>query len=206
VGIEDFAHGPTIIASAHDPAFLDPAVRPENSLYSYMGIRTPNTLQHCSAHDHEPHTSNTELPLGWMILHTPRHTPDEIAIWNTNERMLYIGDTIYEHAAILIMSQGSLADWWTSVESLIQLVSGEDRTSKIPARISTGHITVGKDAKEVLESVQTFVREIINVREPVRRRRMKGMEVFINYQQDRMGFAMDIPERLVEEVRKKIRI
>ena len=63
------------------------------------------------------------VPLGVVVLHTPGHTPDELALWDESETMLYVGDTLYEWAHIIFPSEGSIVQWLQTVDGLIALVT-----------------------------------------------------------------------------------
>ena len=57
--------------------------------------------------------------MGMQLLHTPGHTPDELALWDEAETMLYIGDTLYEWAPIIFPNEGSIVQWLETVDALL---------------------------------------------------------------------------------------
>lgn len=60
--------------------------------------------------------------LGLTIYHTPGHTPDEIAIWDAQERVIFVGDTMYEWARIVFPLEGDLRLYSQTLARLKTLV------------------------------------------------------------------------------------
>ncbi len=60
--------------------------------------------------------------LDLIIYHTPGHTPDEIAIWDPQERVIFVGDTMYEWAHIVFPLEGNLRLYSDSLGRLKSLV------------------------------------------------------------------------------------
>lgn len=91
VGTEPFAADTPILSSGNDPSFLTPDQLQYSSLCAYLGIKlpkyTPTLVPHNYSIPQSPHVH---------VLHTPGHTPDEVAIWDESEGMLYVGDTLYD--------------------------------------------------------------------------------------------------------------
>jgi glyoxylase-like metal-dependent hydrolase (beta-lactamase superfamily II) len=203
VGVEQFSDS-TILVSGHSPSFISRANLPEHSLCSFLDISTPSYTPKLVPHD-TLLTSPTGASLGLCLLHTPGHTPDELALWNEDERMLYVGDTLYEHAPIIFPNEGSIVQWFASVEWLIKLVQGADARRHGPdaplARINAGHVTAGRPALDVLLATEAFMRDVISGKESVKDRRMKRGEPFVEYVQDDGRFRLQCPERLVLEAR-----
>jgi glyoxylase-like metal-dependent hydrolase (beta-lactamase superfamily II) len=138
------------------------------------------------------------VQLGLTILHTPGHTPDELAVWDEAEGVLYVDDTLYERAAIIFPNEGSIVDWWRSVENLLRLVQGKG------AKICAGHVTAGQDAEDVLKATLAFMRDVLTGKEEVVHREQKRGESFAVYFQEGGRFSLGTPERLVEEAKQKI--
>ena len=61
---------------------------------------------------------------GLVVYQTPGHTPDEVAVWDPQERYLFVGDTLYEWAPIIFPLEGSLFRFSESLGRLKTLVSG----------------------------------------------------------------------------------
>lgn len=68
--------------------------------------------------------------LGITIIHTPGHTPDELAWYDHAERLLFVGDSFYEQGPdlmpIIFPPQGSLIEWFYSVRKLRDFVLSQD--------------------------------------------------------------------------------
>jgi len=59
-----------------------------------------------------------------VIYHTPGHTPDELAIWDPLERVLFVGDTLYEWVPIVFPLEGDLKLYSNTLGRLKTLVQG----------------------------------------------------------------------------------
>ncbi|CDO72467.1 hypothetical protein BN946_scf184980.g8 [Trametes cinnabarina] len=123
LGVEQFAEDSLILASGHDPAFLAPETLPQHSLCADLGIHAPSYRPVLLSHQAQI-TSRDRKTLGMTLLHTPGHTPDEVALWDEEEGMLYVGDTLYERAPIIFPSEGSIVKWLGTIDSLTALVTG----------------------------------------------------------------------------------
>ncbi|KAI0072537.1 Metallo-hydrolase/oxidoreductase [Panus rudis PR-1116 ss-1] len=197
LGVEQFASDSAIYASAHDPTFLSPTNLPKHSLCKDMGISTPQYTPVLLPDNHELAIGGVSL--GMRVLHTPGHTPDEVALWDEEEGMLYVGDTLYEWAPIIFPNEGSIVTWFRSVDSLVRLVSEHSRHSGLRIRISCGHVTAGQDALDVLRKTREFMVDVVKGKEKVRERFEKRGEVCVQYVQEGMRFSLVCPERLVKE-------
>lgn len=114
-----------MLASSHSPEFLSKSNIPENSLCNYLRIRTPEYVPKLVPHGY---TIGTQ---GVTVLHTPGHTPDSLALYDptSTPRMLYVGDTLYESAPIIFPNEGSIMDWFKSIEGLIGFVKTREEES-----------------------------------------------------------------------------
>ncbi|KAF8656818.1 hypothetical protein AX16_002367 [Volvariella volvacea WC 439] len=102
-----------IIASDYSPSFLSSANLAENSLCTSLGLQLPGYTPTLVPHLYELHSpTDPKQSLGLTILHTPGHTPDELALYDAEERMLYVGDILYEHERIIFPNEGSVIDWF----------------------------------------------------------------------------------------------
>jgi glyoxylase-like metal-dependent hydrolase (beta-lactamase superfamily II) len=199
VGVEEFARDSQILASSYSPSFLEPESLPTHTLCKFLDIAVPSYKPTLVAHNHAIRMSqaNDRNPwTGLRVLHTPGHTPDELAIWDVGERMLYVGDTLYEWTPIIFPAEGSITMWLNTVEELLQLVGVEE------TKISCGHTTAGKPAREVITGAKSFMMDVLEGREPVRRQYEKRGEVFVEYVQDSHRFSLACPERLVREAQQ----
>ena len=94
-----------IAASGHDRAFTDAALDAERdaSLAIEYGCveLAPYSVSRWLQHEER-------IALGdgdddhLIVLHTPGHTPDSLCLWLERDRILFCGDTIYPHAAIIL--------------------------------------------------------------------------------------------------------
>ncbi len=207
VGVEQFAIDSPVFVSSHSPAFISPANLSIHSLCKELSIQTPRYTPTLVSHNQEirikdprcsdTDTANPTLSLGVLVLHTPGHTPDELALWDVDDNMLYVGDTLYEWATIIFPNEGSVVDWFDSVDALIELVEGRN------ASISCGHTTAGRPATEVLQCAKEFMMDVLSSREKVRESFEKRGETFEVYIQEGMRFSLGCPKRLIEEAREK---
>ncbi|KAF7330506.1 Molybdopterin synthase sulfur carrier subunit [Mycena venus] len=140
LGMEQF-NDSRILASSHSPSFVSPSNLPTHSLCESMGIPTPSYTPILVPHEY--------AILGMYIFHTPGHTPDELAVYDAAEKMLYVGDSLYEEEAIIFPNEGSIVEWMSSIEYLIVFVEAkENRTG------------------EVLSATKTFMEDVIAGKEP----------------------------------------
>lgn len=100
--------------------------------------------------------------LGLTIYQTPGHTPDELAIWDRQERVLYVGDTLYEWAPILFSLSGNLDDYALTLHKLQRLVDEWNRDAAEGDRVTMacGHCTQDTPAAEFLYAVDDFLDKI----------------------------------------------
>jgi glyoxylase-like metal-dependent hydrolase (beta-lactamase superfamily II) len=62
-------------------------------------MQTPQySVTHWVADGERVSFGSEHLDLGLVIYQTPGHTPDELAIWDEDERALFVGDSVYEWA------------------------------------------------------------------------------------------------------------
>lgn len=159
------------------------------------------------------------MSLGVTVLHTPGHTPDELALYDADEKMLYVGDTLYEHEHIIFPKEGSIVEWMSSVEYLTSFVKSQTQspdqhaTTEVPSlgsvaldtRINSGHCTVSQPALEVLTATKRFMTDVLAGREPIKKRTEKRGEETVEYRQQGGRFSLICPERLVLEARNTLR-
>ncbi len=193
-----------ILASQHSPSFVSPDHLPEHSLCHALHIKTPKYTATLVPHlhtiqaDYSTPTPNYSTSLGVVVHHTPGHTPDELTLWDESERMLYVGDTVYEWEHIIFPKEGSIVQWLQSMDALIELVGTSE------ARICCGHVTAGRPAKDVLTAAKAFMMDVLSEKENVRSRFEKRGEVSVEYVQAGSRFSLICPERLVVVARQKV--
>jgi glyoxylase-like metal-dependent hydrolase (beta-lactamase superfamily II) len=156
------------------------------------------------AADAQPVTYNGQN-LGLQIIHTPGHTPDELALWDVHERVLFVGDTMYEWAHIVFPKEGNLITYSVTLGKLKQLVVGWNEDSSLPkVKIACGHITDSADGEELLHEVDTTFYHCVNGwLEPT------GNDVFrdepvISFARADGRISFSAPKRLFEDFRQNI--
>lgn len=123
-GIEEFTDSESAIwASSFDKDFIQGADRlPESSLCRFVGMETPNYQVTGWANDGQSLVDSQGEDLGLKFYHAPGHTPDQLAIWDHQERFLFVGDSIYEWAAILFPREGNVTTYSKTIGKLKKLV------------------------------------------------------------------------------------
>lgn len=148
------------------------------------------------------------------ILHTPGHTPDEIALYDEAEKMLYVGDSLYEWEPIIFPKEGSIITWFSSMEYLISFVKKQnsllqvsDEKSQAPSEIliNSGHCTAHQPALDVLLEANAFMEDVIEGREEVKERGWSRGEETVMYGKTGDRFSLRCPERLVREAQAAVR-
>ncbi|RDX42120.1 Metallo-hydrolase/oxidoreductase [Lentinus brumalis] len=198
LGVEQFAHDSPVLASGYDPSFLAPASLPTHSLCESLHIRTPSYTPSLRRQG-EVILSQGGVHLGMKLLHTPGHTPDELALWDEDEAMLYVGDTLYEWAHIIFPNEGSIVQWLGTVDALTILVQSSARPEE--AKINCGHKTANCAALEVLQTTKAFMLDVLEGREEVKSRMTKRGEEHVEYVQEAGRYSLVCPERLVKEAK-----
>jgi glyoxylase-like metal-dependent hydrolase (beta-lactamase superfamily II) len=160
---------------------------------------TPNyTVTHWSP-DNEQLTHHSRA-LGLQILHTPGHTPDELAVWDAHERWLFVGDTLYERAPIVFPKEGDIVQYMGTLEKLRAFLADENKDSERKARVACGHETDAADGEEIVGAVIARFWEIMDGNAILEDSFTERGEVY-----DRWGFArfsVLTPRRLMEDARK----
>ncbi|TFK72915.1 Metallo-hydrolase/oxidoreductase [Pluteus cervinus] len=204
LAIEQFAGSP-ILASSHSPEFLSPSALPHNTLCSSLGLELPQYTPTLVPHGFEIHTSEG-TPTGVKVLHTPGHTPDELALYDETEKMLYVGDTLYEKERIIFPNEGSISIWFSSMDFMIDFVEKENRRIMgVPGGqsgevlINAGHATSLRPALEVLNGAKAFLAEVVEGKELVKRKYVVRGEMNVEYDQESGQFSLRCPEKLVVE-------
>lgn len=109
------------------------------------------------ADDGQVVTNSDGTNLHLAIYQAPGHTPDELAVWDPEERFLYVGDTTYENGPTLFPNGGSVLQYRASIEKLLQHVKGWNAEGGERVKIACGHNTKGADAESLLEEVSSFL-------------------------------------------------
>jgi glyoxylase-like metal-dependent hydrolase (beta-lactamase superfamily II) len=219
-----------ILASPYDTSFVTPyTVLAEHSLCNSVGLACPKYEVTYWAEDEErivykhPDGGETGMELPIIILHTPGHTPDSLTWFDTEERVLYVGDSFYGQtspdsetapwgpegsAPILFPNEGNLADWWESVDKLLQFVAEQNHISTATpssnVKLSAGHVTANEDAETILVDVKRFMTKILRNEAKFEEMPTKRGEKFGMWTEEGGRFSLGAPVRVVEEGGKKI--
>ncbi|GLB40199.1 putative metallo-hydrolase oxidoreductase [Lyophyllum shimeji] len=176
-----------------------------NSLNEGVKMRYTVVITHC----HYDHILSDRYIIpgsdGMMVIHTPGHTPDELAIYDAKERMLYVGDSLYEHEQIIFPSEGSIVAWFASIESLISLVQSHDKSEDMQDAVllNVCHCTVAQPALEVSEAARLFMGDVVELKEDVKKRLVIPGETNVVYRQKGGRFLPRCPGKSVEEAREQ---
>lgn len=221
-GIHAFsAAGAHIVASGYDRNFLLPKNRPASSLCENFNINTPRYKISHFANDHERlHYKGNDL--GLIVLQTPGHTPDELAVFDEDERVIFLGDTAYrrvkhepwgekQDVPIILVLQSDWKDWLGSLKKLVKFVEKHNNpTSRIIA--ACGHTTAGIPAGKLLHNALHFANRVADGDVPIIAR-LPGDEVapggtlgdamFVFWQDDgNPEFSLIAPEDFIDDFAK----
>lgn len=220
----------TILSSSRARDFATPYARlMENSLCNSTHLTAPHYSTSIWAGDQEAitytHPSGDDIRLPIITLHTPGHTPDSLSWYDTEERVLYIGDSFYEKesvdtqeapwgpegpAPILFPNEGNLLDWWRSIEKLIHFVKERNAEDAKRVVLAAGHVSVMIDAEINLHAVKEFVEKVLQDKADFEERPMKRGQRFgyWSYNRDSSSglsrFCLGAPLFLIERGRKEI--
>ena len=110
------------------------------------------------------------------VLHTPGHTPDSLCLWLRRERVLFTGDTVYPHCAVIVANKDSFfAQFLASLELLDSFITarGADGVS-----LACGHIAEALPASPALSEILALARAVQAGRAPARPSRQPGVLLF----------------------------
>jgi glyoxylase-like metal-dependent hydrolase (beta-lactamase superfamily II) len=158
---------------------------------------------------HESFIAFKNVSTGVQVLHTPGHTPDELALWDEGERMLYVGDTVYEWEPIIFPLEGDIRVWMKSMDYLLDFVirrqnKNSARMRSDAIRINAGHCTSAVDAEDVLRNGRGFIEDVVAGKVPVKGRTMVDGVKIVSYARNDGRFSLRCPEKLVLEARRKV--
>jgi glyoxylase-like metal-dependent hydrolase (beta-lactamase superfamily II) len=207
--ISQFTDSPksTIVASSFDRSFIEGEGRlPVSSLCQFFGMDTPSYQVVKWATNGEFITHKGE-DLGLQIFHAPGHTPDSIAMWDRNERFLFVGDTVYEWARISFPLEGDLVAYSETIRQLKELVQNWNQPSDAasvpptPVRIACGHVTQSVDGAQFLDEVDTFLFYVLQEWvEPMQSERFRDVDM-LSYEREDGKIGFTAPKRLFEDFR-----
>ena len=212
LGIPSFlAVAPVIVASSHRKSFIESDL-PKHSLCHYLNVPTPEYVVSYWAGDMEQ-LIYERSPLGLQVLHTPGHTPDELAWYDEVERHLYVGDSFYERIArdksytqaIIFPTEGNIIEYMRSLEKMVEFVAQKNQEpGKAPLKVGCGHVTCSIDGRELLDTVQKYFWDIIGGSVPVKETMERRGEAHCLWQEEgeAVRFSLQAPRRLVDEARE----
>lgn len=197
----------TIVASSYDKDFVQKNLD-VHSLCKFVGADVPKYKVSYWINDYEWYNYNGQS-LGLQVLHTPGHTPDELAFYDKEERHLFVGDSFNERVAddksyeqaILFPKEGNLVDFMRSLDKLIAFVG--EKNSELGQRavkIGCGHVTSAVDGLEILLAVKEFFVHVIAGNVPIVDSEEKRGEKYDTWKEEgEPRFSVTAPSRLVLE-------
>ena len=177
-GIEAFDDaGAQIVASSFNKSFLAPENRDASSLCSAFGTKLPDYQIDRFVADGQ-RLKHHGKDLGLVVLHTPGHTPDSLALYDEHESWIFVGDTLYQRVKeqpwgetqdvpIILVAQSHWGDYVASLNKLHDFVDRTQAHSSAPIRLSSGHTTSGKNAVSFVQDAITFVGRVVAGEVPV---------------------------------------
>ena len=173
------------------------------------------------------HALEATTDLNITVIHTPGHTPDELAWYDHEEMHLYVGDSFYregdEGMPIIFPPQGNLIEWVFSMQKLAVFVRGENARAFADAEVASGpgeadwvyvaprvtvscaHTTTAVDGAEILAELEDFSFKVFAGKVPVVESKQKFGETFDLWKEageKRMPVSISAPRRLMENARK----
>ncbi|KAK3055610.1 hypothetical protein LTR09_003531 [Extremus antarcticus] len=171
--------------------------------------------------DEEPQPFQTEI--GLSIIHTPGHTPDELAWYDHDEMHLSCGDSFYEEGEdgmpIIFPAEGNLIEWVFSMQKLLVFVRSENARAAAVAekatengwvqvakrvKVSCAHQTTAADGEEILATLEKFAARVYNGDVPVVKKEVSHEEAYYTWREEDNESKMSIkaPARLMDDARR----
>lgn len=136
--------------------------------------------------------------LGLTVYHTPGHTPDELAIWDPAERVLFVGDTMYEWAPIIFPLEGDLPKYTSTLYKLRDLIKTWNESGAGRVRMACGHVTSAVDAEDFVHEVEIFLSKVRRgLIEPQDKGEARGYHL-VGYERDDGRISFLGPKRLFD--------
>lgn len=164
--------------------------------------------------------------LGITILHTPGHTPDQLAWYDCEEMHLYVGDSFYERGSdgmdIIWPKQGSLIEWYFSMQKLrcfiraenahaatvVEEAEGEELGSWVNVarrvKVGCGHQTADADGEGIMEALEKMWWRVLRGEVPVSDTMIVSGQTVDRWMEAGGGgrFSFRAPRRLMDDARK----
>ena len=110
------------------------------------------------------------------VLHTPGHTPDSLCLWLRRERVLFTGDTVYPHCAVIVANKDSFfAQFLASLELLDSFITARGADG---VTLACGHIAEALPASPALSEILALARAVQAGRAPARPSRQPSVLLF----------------------------
>ena len=215
LGIPSFDDvSPVIVASGNDKLFIEENL-PEHSLCKAMNLETPDYKVTYWAEDMKDLFFEIKQ-IGLQILHTPGHTPDELAWYDAEARHIFVGDSFYKRLAeegsyeqaIIFPIHGNLVHFMRSLEKIQSFVKDKNSEQGKPAlKLGCGHTTSSVDAESIMPLVTKYFWDVIGGSIPVKKSFKHFGIVNELYKEDGSPqFSLQIPRILVSRAREHFRI
>lgn len=203
-----------IVASEEGRSFIENDF-PTHSLCRFLDVSVPHyTVTQWASDHHELQFDG--MKIGIQVIHTPGHTPDELAWYDQHERQMYVGDSFYERVAknkayeqaILFPTEGDIVAYMRSLAKLLDFVEAQDsdnKSRKGPVMIGCGHVTSGVPAKEMLVAVRRLFIDILNDKVPIVHKEEKRGEEFVTWKENGdPRFSVSAPRRIMLDAKRSL--
>jgi glyoxylase-like metal-dependent hydrolase (beta-lactamase superfamily II) len=184
---------------------------------AFEGLKWP--IWHKDEDEPKPFQTNLHM----SIIHTPGHTPDELAWYDHEEMHLYCGDSFYEEGEdgmpIIFPGEGNLIEWVFAMQKLLVFVRSENARAakaaeeaensgwvKVASRVkvSCAHQTYAVDGEEILSELERFSSRVYNGDVPVVKKEVYRGDAYYTWRDSGKDVKMSIkaPARLMDEARR----
>ncbi|KAK9480571.1 beta-lactamase-like protein [Lipomyces japonicus] len=202
-GLSEFADDSSVFISGNDKNYILKDLGC-NSLCCAFNIPTPKFKVYHWLQQKE-HLIFNGVDLKIQALLTPGHTPDEIALYDVEEHVLFAGDSIYEQLPIYIIETSNMVDYIASIELMLEYVQDQNKQLEPTGkRVTTasGHITDKADTEKLLVETkeafwQTLKGEAVLTKQDI----MRGKQLVFYFNQSKNVGFMCIDSKL-EEAKK----
>ncbi|EXJ62165.1 hypothetical protein A1O7_02598 [Cladophialophora yegresii CBS 114405] len=144
----------TVLTSSHAKTFVSPyANLQKHSLCNTLNLDAPkydvglwaddlSRVAYTPGLDPSPHSGGNTIPTPFTILHTPGHTPDSLSWYDSELRLLCVGDSFYAKETsttrdatwghepampVMFSLESDLKDWWRSLDKVLQFVRKKNK-------------------------------------------------------------------------------
>ncbi|KAK7207384.1 beta-lactamase-like protein [Myxozyma melibiosi] len=153
---------------------------------------------------------------------TPGHTPDEIALYDEEEKVFFSGDSVYEKVPIYMIETSNMADFGKSLDFMLEYVQKKNAELS-GTRITTaaGHVTDSADTETLLVELKECFYDMLKGKcKLTKQENMRGKNVltFMNETKNvgyliidaklkeglkHFGYEMELPEPLAADAPAK---